>query len=897
MQNQVPWYLNEISTVFHRLNSSAEGLSSSEISERLTRYGRNELPQKPSESILVLLFRQINNPLIYVLLGSSLLAMFMGKITDGFVVAVVVIINALIGFFQEFRSSREIAALKGMVPDKAVVLRDRKPSTILASVLVPGDIVLLQSGDRVPADIRLFEAKGCKVMEAALTGESLPSDKAPKNITTEVALADRTNMVFSGTSVVSGTARGVVVETGLRTELGKINRMLSETVKTETPLTRSITRVAKTLTIAIVLVSMILLIVAVLRGYKLADAVLAAITLAVAAIPEGIPAIITIALAIGVRRMAEKRAIIRHLPAVETLGSTTVICSDKTGTITRNEMTVRQLWTFKHKIQLTGVGYDPDGFLEYENQKLTVLPEEISGLLTAGVLCNDAYLKNISGKWQIEGDPTEGALLTSAQKAGLDIESIRHQAKRLDSIPFESEYKFMATLNDLDGRRVLFVKGAPEVIIDKCELESVQLDSIFKAVTALAEEGMRILAFARMELEPRIDSISLESVKQGLEFLGLQALIDPPREEVKIAIEKCHTAGIKVKMITGDHQTTASAIGRYLGIMSNQGSLPGSQLESLSEESLVETTENVNIFARVAPEHKLKLVAGLQKKGEIVAMTGDGVNDAPALKKADIGVAMGITGTDVSKDAADIILTDDNFATIVSAVEEGRRVYDNLIKSLAFVLPTNVGEALILLVAVAIFPIVDNIPLLPMSPVQILWINLVATVSLALPLAFEAKERNIMNRPPRKPNEPLLNTFVIFRTILVAVIITLTGIGLFFETFTDAIKAGVMNKVALSQAQTMAVTSIVFLQIFYMLNCRSLRESIFEIGLFSNPSVLIGIAILLILQACYVYLPFMNSLFGSSPLSLNSWIESALYGAVILPIISIEKIIRKKWNK
>ncbi len=897
MEKMIPWYQQDIKTIFQNLETSPQGLSSEDASERITRYGKNELPQSPPESILLILFRQINNPLIYVLLGSSLLALIMGELTDGFVVAGVVIVNALIGFFQEFRSSQEIAALKGMVPDTAIALRDKKPSTVMASSLVPGDIVLLQAGDRIPADIRLFQAKGFKVLEAALTGESLPSEKAPQTLKSDTALADRINMVFNGTSVASGTAKGIVVETGLRTELGKINRMLSDTAKTETPLTRSIAKVAKVLTIVILIVSIILFAVALLRGYPMVDAVLSAIALAVAAIPEGIPAIITIALAIGVRRMAAQRAVIRHLPAVETLGSTTVICSDKTGTITRNEMTVRHLWTPNYNIYLSGIGYGPNGSLEKEGQPIKDLPLQISDLLKAGVLCNDAYLKNQNGKWGIEGDPTEGALLTSALKAGLDIDSIRDSIKRLDSIPFESEYKFMATLHDQDDTKTLYVKGAPEVIINRCALQPDQMETILQATNNFAKEGMRILAFAKMELQPHIESISFDMVKQGLTFLGLQALIDPPREEVKMAIQKCHNAGIKVKMITGDHQTTAAAIGKILGILSDQGSMSGNQLDSLSEESLVEISANVNIFSRVAPEHKLKLVSGLQKNGEIVAMTGDGVNDAPALKKADIGVAMGITGTDVSKDASDMVLTDDNFATIVAAVEEGRRVYDNLVKSLAFVLPTNVGEALILLVAVAFFPIVNGIPLLPMSPVQILWINLVATISLALPLAFEAKERNIMNRPPRKPNEPLLNPFVIFRTILVALIIAAVGIGLFLKEFSSAINAGVISADALSEAQTMAVTSIVFLQIFYMLNCRSLSESIFNIGVFSNSTVFVGIGILLALQLAYVHLPFMNQLFGSSPLSLQSWAESALCGAVVLPIITIEKIIRNKWKK
>lgn len=892
MDNQNTWYKEDIESTFKKLDTSPEGLLSSEAEKRLKQFGKNELPQKPPESIFMILFRQINNPLIYVLLASAVLAIAMGEFTDGLVVAGVVIINALIGFVQEYRSSKEIAALKEMVPDKAVVFRDKSPSTQLASTLVPGDIILLQAGDKVPADVRLFEAKGCKIMEAALTGESLPTDKNLEAIKENAALGDRKNIAFNGTSVASGTARGIVVETGLKTELGKINTMLTETVKTETPLTKSIASVAKSLTIVILVVSLILFAVAMLRGYPLVDAVLAAITLAVAAIPEGIPAIITIALAIGVRRMAQRRAVIRHLPAVETLGSTTVICSDKTGTITKNEMTVKQIWTFQTFVHLTGTGYSPEGSLEIDGQKISKLPDDINELLTAGVLCNDAYLKNENDKWRIEGDPTEASLLTSALKAGMQIQPLRDKYKRLDFIPFESEYKFMATLNEMSGKNVLYIKGAPEVVIDKCNISSDQRSKILQTTVNMAQEGMRVLAFAKKIIPSK--EVTFDSVKSGFEFLGLQALIDPPREEVKNAIAECHRAGITVKMITGDHQTTAAAIGKYLGIINEHGSLPGSHLESLSDTALEETSLKVNVFARVAPEHKLKLIAGLQKNGEVVAMTGDGVNDAPALKKADIGVAMGITGTAVSKDASDIVLTDDNFATIVSAVEEGRRVYDNLIKSLAFVLPTNVGEALILLVAVAFFPIFNGVPLLPMSPVQILWINLVATISLALPLAFEAKERNIMNRPPRRPNEPLLNPFVLFRTILIALIITAVGIGLFLQTFTTVVQSQTENAVALKTAQTMAVTSIVFLQIFYMLNCRSLRESIFEIGIFSNPSVLIGIGILLILQISYVYVPFMNDLFGSHPLSLNSWIESALFGAVVLPIITIEKMIRKR---
>ncbi len=894
---KLAWYQKGIEEIFTELETSVHGISSSEAHFRLETSGPNQLPEKSSETLWIFFFRQIQNPLIYVLIGSSILAVAMGKITDGFVVFGVVIINALIGFFQEYRSSKEIAALKMMVPDTAVVIRDGHPQTVQSSQLVPGDIILLQSGDKIPADIRLFEVFNLKVIEAALTGESVPSEKTADAISEEVSLGDRKNIAFSGTTVASGTARGVVIQTGTATELGKINTMLIETQNPETPLTRSIARVALFLTYTILFVGAALFGVALLRGYPVADAILASITLAVAAIPEGIPAIITIALAIGVRRMANRKAAIRHLPAVETLGSTTVICSDKTGTITKNEMTVRSVWTLQNTGDFIGTGYDPAGKLLIEGLEYTDLPADLKELFTAGILCNDAYLRNKNGRWVIEGDPTEGALLTSAQKAGLLSEQIRKEHPRIGAIPFESDHKFMATCHKKDSGKIIYLKGAPEIVIGRCKFETGAEDTVVQAVQNFTQYGKRVLAFAKREVSETTSEIGFDDVQGDLSFIGLQAMIDPPREEVKAAIGMCHTAGITVKMITGDHQATAAAIGVDLKIISSQGSLSGELLDHMNDSELSEAAATVNIFARVAPEHKLKLVTALQKNGEVVAMTGDGVNDAPALKRADIGVAMGITGTDVSKDAADIILTDDNFATIVSAVEEGRRVYDNLIKSLAFVLPTNFGEALILLATVAFFPITGDVPLFPMSPVQILWINLVATVTLALPLAFEAKEIDIMNRMPRKPGEPLLNKFVLLRTVFVALLITGAGLGLFIHVFNRETNAGIACSVALIKAQTMAVTSIVFLQIFYLLNCRSLQRSIFSIGVFSNKSILAGIFILIVLQAGFVYLPFMNALFGSLPLDMKSWLESILFGAVVLPIITIEKALRNRRKK
>jgi Ca2+-transporting ATPase len=886
------WYRGSIEQLCDHLQTTPNGLSSAETQKRLQQFGPNQLPLKAGDGPLKILFRQIHNPLIYVLLGSGLLAIVMGKGTDGLVVLGVVLVNALIGFVQEYRSGKELAALRNMVPDTTTVIRDGHAQTLDAALLVPGDIVRLASGDRVPADLRLIDARSLSIMEAALTGESLPSEKSTTPITTEAALGDRKNMAFSGTAIASGTALGVVVETGLRTELGKINQMLSETINPQTPLTRSIAQVAKGLTITILIVAAFLFALALLRGYPLIDAVLASITLAVAAIPEGIPAIITIALAIGVRRMAQRRAVIRHLPAVETLGSTTVICSDKTGTITKNEMTVVDALTLTHHARFSGAGYAPEGQMSVEGTDH--IPDELTELLIAGVVCNDASLRCVDNSWRIEGDPTEGALLTAARKAGMDIEALRAAHSRADVIPFESEHKFMATMHAHSDHATILLKGAPEVVAARCKLDTTTAAHVQRTIDSLASEGKRVLAFAQKQLPANKLSLSMDDATDGFRFLGLQAMIDPPREEVKAAIARCHAAGICVKMITGDHQATAAAIGRELKIATAEGALSGAQLDKMNDSELAHAASTVNIFARVAPEHKIKLVSILQQQGQVVAMTGDGVNDAPALKKADIGVAMGITGTDVSKDAAAVVLTDDNFTTIVAAVEEGRRVYDNLIKSLAFALPTNFGEALILLAAVAFFPIINGVPLLPMTPVQILWINLVATVSLALPLAFEAKEQSIMSRPPRKRDEPLMNRFILTRTLIVALIITVVALGLFLHVFNRQILSGIAQPIALATAQTMAVTSIVFLQIFYLLNCRSLRQSIFSIGLFSNKSVLWGILILLGLQITFVHIPAMNTLFGSAPLSLLGWLECALVGAVVLPVISLEKAIRNR---
>ncbi len=894
----LPWHARPAADVLSSLESLPAGLDPAEAGRRLARFGPNVLPKGEVEGPLSLLWRQVNNPLIWVLIASSGLALALGKGVDAAVVLGVVVLNAVIGFLQEWKAGQALAALEGLVPDLATVVRSGERRTVPAAELVPGDVVALQSGDKVPADLRLVSLRNLQVTEAALTGESLPSAKGPDPLEEDAPLADRRNMAFSGTLVASGTAEGVVVATGGATELGRISSLLASTTEVETPLTRSLARVGKGLTWAIVVVSIVLFGVALLRGFPLVDAALAAITLAVAAIPEGLPAIITITLAIGVQRMARRRAVVRHLPSVETLGSTTVICSDKTGTLTRNEMTVTHVWTAAGSFELTGVGYAPEGRLLRDGRPLDAAPADVADLLSAGALCNDANLERVEGTWTLHGDPTEGAIVVAAEKAGLGVEALRAGSPRRDVFPFESENQFMATFHETPSGPLLFVKGAPEAVFRMASggPGGTPLDAgaVVAAARGLAREGMRVLAVARKAGRPAGPALAREDVASGLEFLGLVGMIDPPRPEAIEAVAACHRAGITVKMITGDHPETAAAIGRELGLPAEGEAVTGRMLAKMDAAALAESAATRNVFARVAPEHKLKLVGALQARGEVVAMTGDGVNDAPALKQSDIGVAMGITGTAASKEAADLVLTDDNFASIAAAVEEGRRIWDNLVKSLAFVLPTNIGEALLILVAVAAFPIEDGQPLLPVLPVQILWINLVATVTLALPLAFEAREPDVMSRPPRKPGTPILDGFLLLRTVGVAVLMAAASIGLFLHELRRDLAAGHEPGEALREAQTMAVTTIILFQVFYLLNCRSLKDSILKIGLFTNNAVWAGIGALLVLQAAFVYAPPLQLLFGSAPLDGAELAKSALAGAVVLPVIVAEKVIRAR---
>lgn len=795
-----------------------------------------------------------------------------------------------------------------MVPEFALAMRDRVITTVPLADLVPGDVITLSPGDKIPADVRLIQVNNLRLDEAALTGESVPVHKRVSPVAAESLLGDRTCMAYGGTLVVFGTATAVVVTTGLRGELGRISDLLNEAADLATPLTRKLGWLGNVITLAILAVTVLILLFGVFRavnagvelGVALRETLVFAIALAVGAIPEGLPAVVTIALALGVRRMAARGAIIRRLPAVETLGSTSVVCSDKTGTLTRNEMTAKALWTpADGLVRVEGVGYDPTGgFGAREGD-----PSLSAGhrrLLEDAALCSDATLMQEDGHYSITGDPTEGALVVVAEKAGINVAQLRERVHRRDAIPFQSENQYMATLLDDVGVRRVVLKGAPETVIERCGGADASDDATVRVQSeALAAEGMRVLAVATKRW-PHDDHATLTeaNVADGLSFGGLIGMIDPPRPEAIEAIAACHRAGIDVKMITGDHRVTAAAIGNQLGLSKASEAIEGRALSRMDEATLHDAAINTSVFARVAPEQKLLLVKALQTQGQVVAMTGDGVNDAPALKQADVGVAMGLTGTSVAKEAADIVLTDDNFATILAAVEEGRRVYDNLVKSLAFLLPTNLGLALILMYAVVFLPfdLIDKTLLLPIRPTQLLWINLVAAVALALPLAFEAKEPNTMQRPPRPSTERILSGLVVRRTIIAAILMAAAALWLFWWQYAASLTSSGGGADSLAEAQTMAVTTVIMFQVFYMLECRSLRDSIFQIGVFSNPVVFIGIGVTLALQAAFIYAPPLQAVFGSAALDASELGVAMLAGVIPLPVITLEKWLARRWK-
>lgn len=868
MPEEIHWHSLQINTVFQKLNSTEKGLDSIEAKKRLKEFGLNSFLIKTSETIPRILLRQLQNPIVYTLLFSTGLAFALGKFTDGLVVLSVVILNTLIGFFQEYRAHKIIGEISKMIPLSTTVIRKGKMLNAESSQIVPGDIIVLQPGDKIPADLRLFSVKNLQCDESSLTGESHPISKTIDSLHFDTPLAERKCMAFSGTYVTAGTGLGIVTTTGLKTEFGKISELLEQTTPLETPLSKTLKTIALWITSAVAIVGSILFIIGYFRGSTLLDSAFAAVTLAVAAIPEGLPAIITIGSAIGVQRMAKKQAIIRQLPAIEALGSTTVICTDKTGTLTHNEMTVQSLWTPSGLSFVTGSGYSLEGrIILPENQGCA--HEEVYSLLEAAILCNDARIDDQGG---LIGDPTELALIIAARKYSFDENTLRGEFRREDVIPFEPEKRLMATLHtSSSSKQYIFIKGAPETLLQICDIDSITSSTLVKVIDEMAEDGMRILAISKKTLLTPLKTLSESEIQEGFTLLGLIGMSDPPRKEVYKALKACHRAGITVKMITGDHPKTAKAIGKELGFLTDdQGVITGQELDQFDEEGWRQCIPTHHVFARTAPEHKLKLVEALQKESQVVAMTGDGVNDAPALKRADIGIAMGIKGTAVAKEASDVILADDNFANIEAAVEEGRRVYDNLIKSITFIFATSFAQALLILISVLFFPIQENTIIHPTSPVQILWINLVVAVALALPLAFEKSEPDLMIRSPRSKKEPILNIFSMIRLLLASLMMSIGAIGLFLWQHAEKLASRKEELVALAEAQTMAVTTIILFQIIYLFHCRTLKSSAIQVKLFSNPAMILGVVVVLLAQIAFIYIPFMNLLFYSSPLSLRS---------------------------
>jgi len=889
------WHSKSVKTVLTLLKTSENGLSQNEIVIRHSKHGFNQLPETRAHGPLTRFFYQFHNVLIYVLIAASAVTATLGHWVDASVILAVVFLNALIGFVQEGKAENALRAIRQMLSPNALVLRDARQITIQAKDLVPGDIVMLQSGDKVPADLRLIRVKGLQILESVLSGESLAIEKVTNPVSQQAVLGDHLCMAYSGTLVTHGQGAGVVVATGALTEIGRISELVSDVESVSTPLLHQMTQFGRWLTLAILGIAIITFTFgSLIRDYAFADMFLASVSLAVAAIPEGLPAIMTITLAIGVQRMAKRNAIIRKLPAVETLGAVTMICSDKTGTLTKNEITVCSIASVKNQFEISGTGYDPHGGILLHNRDALLEDRPyLHEMARAAVLCNDASLEKRNNEWLVHGDPMEGALLVVGLKAGLDIETESKQYPRTDLIPFESEHRFMATLHHShNGEAFIFIKGAPEDILEMCAYQkTINGDELIdkgywlKQIEAMAQQGQRILAIANKSIKYEQMELEFDNVENGLTMLGLFGMIDPPREEAIEAIKTCAEAGIRVKMITGDHASTALSIARQLNLVNTRDVLTGEQLELIEEDELRNRVQDIDVYARVNPEHKLLLVRLMQEQGFIVAMTGDGVNDAPALKRADVGTAMGRSGTEAAKEAAEMVLVDDNFASIAHAVEEGRTVYDNLKKAILFILPTNGGEALIILAAILL-----GFQQLPLTPVQILWVNMVTAVTLALSLAFEPPEKNVMRRPPRDAYEPMLTPHLLWRIAFVSIILMSGTFGLFIWEMDRGM--------TIEHARTVAVNTLVVFEMFYLFNSRYIKACIFNwAGLMGNRIVLISISVLIIFQLGFTYLGEMQDLFGTTAIDFNTWLRILIVSSTVLFLVEIEKYVVRRIEK
>ena len=955
------WYQLDKASLFSELKTSELGLSEAEARERLQQVGPNKLAEAEKISRIKIFLHQFKSPLIYILLIAGVVTFFLEEYKDTGVIAAVLLLNALIGYIQEVKAEKQVQALKKMVVAKARVLRDGKEVEINGEKVVPGDIVLLASGGRVPADVRLLKTIELKIDESMFTGESIPAEKGSQPLPEEnLTPGDQRNMAFMGTAVVNGRASGVVVATGQRTLLGHIARDVQEVGITKSPLQEKIDRFAQTIGILVLAAASLLFLVGILIGESAKDMFMTAVAATVATIPEGLPIVVTVALAIGVARMAQRQAIIRKLPAVETLGSTTVICSDKTGTLTKNEMTVKFVYDGDKVYEVTGAGYEATGEILEEGTPIKASADSaLAMLFRIGLLCNESQIYEEEGVYQVDGDPTEGALIIAALKAGLNIAAEKEKFPQLAIIPFESERGYMATLHRDGDRNLVFVKGAPEKLLEVCS--ACRLDAwaeVPKVAEHFAREGLRVLGLAYKELPSEQTDITMADLQSGLIFAGLQGMIDPPRPEAIEAVAGCKKAGIRVVMITGDHAVTATAIARKLGIVPEEepvedlaaqpvesltddevysllqeatralaqragfgefqpetltgkhvqsmsdpefleliknlvatlvqraGSaggvrnvLTGKELESMSDATLYQLVQKVSVYARVSPQHKLRITQQLMKHGEIVAMTGDGVNDAPALKAAHIGVAMGKTGTDVAKEAADMVIADDNFASIYRAVELGRVVFDNIRKVTVFLIPTGIASILTIFVTVML-----GLPL-PYLPAQLLWINIVTNGLQDVALAFEPGEKDVLQRPPRDPQAGIFNRLLVERTILVALMISA---GVIYE-FIHALNQGV----SLEKARTLAVTTMVFFQFFQAFNSRSESQSLFRMNPLGNPLLFFGTIAAFGAHLAAIYLPSMQWVFRMEPITLMEWLHIGVASMTVIVLVEIDKWLRR----
>jgi magnesium-transporting ATPase (P-type) len=887
-----PWHAIDADEVARRLNTNkVNGLDAADVSQRLTKYGPNRLPEGRKQGPLLRFLLQFNNILVYVLLAAGFVKLMTGLWLDAAIIFAVVVINSLLGFIQEGKAEKALDSIRNMLSAEARAIRDSQTRLLPAEELVPGDVVLLESGDKIPADLRLIEVKNLRTEEAALTGESVPIDKTTESVAENATVGDRQGMAFSGTMVASGRGTGVVVATGPSTELGQINQMMSAVSALETPLLRQIKKFGYAITAVVAVLTVVVFAYGRwVQGMEFRDIFQAVVSIAVSVIPEGLPALITVTLAIGVQRMAQRNAIIRRLPAVETLGSVSRICSDKTGTLTLMEMMVVSAVTADSAYTVTGAGYAPQGEVRKNGEPSGEDPVlKLMGQVS--MLCNDAEIRQEEGVWKVEGDPTEGALYPFGNKLGLQRKVETDAFPRIDAIPFESEHKFMATLHkDSRGVQRILVKGAPEVIFEHCDRQAnkngqpapIFREHFMNASDRLASQGERVLALAWLE-NPEVHSGSLgpADLPKNLVLLGLIGLLDPPRKEAIEAVKECHSGGIRVTMITGDHKITAAAIGKMLGMGDGKSAVTGAEIEEMDTATLQERVRDVDVFARASPEHKLRLVKAIQANGQIVAMTGDGVNDAPALKKADIGVAMGIKGTEVTKEAAEMVLADDNFASITAAVKEGRTVYNNIEKAILFMLPTNVAQALVIIVAIFVGFAA------PITAPQILWVNMVTSVALGLVISFEPHELDVMRQRPRAMDRPILDGFGIWRVVFVGLALLALTLGAFFWMKSQ----GATDKLA----RAVAVNTLVIGQIFYLLNSRYKLDSSLSLKAhLGNRYLALGIGAVVILQLLFTYAPLLQDLFDTEAVPFRIWPWLFLGGFVFFLLVEAEKLILRR---